>query len=109
MSNQLKVISHSVNHQDGGEPALGRINSWSLGNPTIQPGVRDPGFTLARFRSDFRFTLVGEGNQADALQFVLRFEGTNRTLRIHLAVSEIGLPARNKRRSAVSKRNSPNS
>src|SRR5205823_11751453 len=60
----LKVISHSVNHQDGGEPALGgRINSWSLGGPTIQPGVRDPGFTLARFRSEFRFTLVDEGNK----------------------------------------------
>src|SRR4029450_11919837 len=41
-------------------PLLRRINSWSLGGPTIQPGVRDPGFTLARFRSAFRFTLVGE-------------------------------------------------
>jgi len=59
----MKVISHCVKHQDGGEPALGRINCWSLGGPTTQPGVRDPGFTLAPFTSEFRFTLVGEGNK----------------------------------------------
>ena len=105
MSNQLKVINPSVNHQDGGEPALGRNNSWSLGGPATQPGVRDPGFTLARFTSEFRFTLVGEGNK----RMRCSCASVRRNQSHAVAVSEIGLPSRSKRGSAVSNRNSPNS
>jgi len=60
MSNQLKVISHSVNHQDGGEPVLGH-QLLVIRRPDNSAWRSGPWIYFGPFYNRISL-LIGEGN-----------------------------------------------